>query len=383
MRASGTARRLLAWTVCSLGVVLFLARIAPAAFAASAWTVESTPAPLNSDGTALNGVSCSAPRACTAVGFYDAPSGASPPVAERWNGVDWAIQPVPNPPDASGEFLRAVSCPRARSCTAVGADGIGPSVSVWNGDRWASSAVPLPAGASGGFLFGVSCTAVNACTAVGEYSVPSQPPLSNTFTLAERWDGHRWRIQSTPNPTTGPSFVFNSLAGVSCASLRSCIAVGVSDQGALAERWDGSSWQAQQIPGQPAEGLNAVSCPARRSCTAVGETNAEHWDGVVWSSFPVSTTSGNELGSVSCPTTSVCTAVGLGGAGAGATFSLAERSDGRGFHQQLTPDPPGAIGNAALGGVSCTTVFDCTAVGSYFGAQGTGSVPFAEGYRLP
>ncbi len=113
---------------------------------------------------------------------------------------------------------------------------------------------------------------------------------------------------------------------------------------------------------------------------AVGETYAEHWDGVVWSSFRVSTTSSNELGSGSCATRSICTAVGFWGAGAAATDSLAERCDGRGFHQQLTPDPPGAVGNAALSGVSCPTVFDCTAAGSYFGAQGSGATPFAAGY---
>jgi hypothetical protein len=42
-------------------------------------------------------------------------------------------------------------------------------------------------------------------------------------TLAERWNGSSWAIQSTPNPTGARS---NILYGVSCPSTTACTAVG-------------------------------------------------------------------------------------------------------------------------------------------------------------
>ena len=44
-------------------------------------------------------------------------------------------------------------------------------------------------------------------------------------TLAERWNGSRWAVQTTPNPAAGAG-VGNVLSGVSCSSSRSCMAVG-------------------------------------------------------------------------------------------------------------------------------------------------------------
>ncbi len=56
------------------------------------------------------------------------------------------------------------------------------------------------------------------------------PPDSATFTtapfegLAEGWDGTKWAVQTTPNPTgaSGDS----DLSGISCASATACMAVG-------------------------------------------------------------------------------------------------------------------------------------------------------------
>src|SRR5207247_7771343 len=42
-------------------------------------------------------------------------------------------------------------------------------------------------------------------------------------TLAERWNGRTWAVQSTPNPRGAQS---SSLSGVSCPSSTLCVAVG-------------------------------------------------------------------------------------------------------------------------------------------------------------
>ena len=83
----------------------------------------------------------------------------------------------------------------------------------------------------------MSCTSASACTAVGYYASGS-----TYVTLAERWNGTKWSIQHTPNPTGAPG---SWLDGVSCASASTCTAVGDPNfsppQVTLAERWNGSA----------------------------------------------------------------------------------------------------------------------------------------------
>jgi hypothetical protein len=90
--------------------------------------------------------------------------------------------------------------------------------------------------------------------------------------LAERWDGTRWAIQATSNPSNDT----NELRGVSCTSAGTCTAVGFyigARELTLAEEWDGRSWAAQPTPspGHSDTQLSAVSCPSARACTAVGD----------------------------------------------------------------------------------------------------------------
>jgi hypothetical protein len=65
----------------------------------------------------------------------------------------------------------------------------------------------------------VSCGSTTACTAIGNFA-----NRAGAFvTLAERWNGTRWAIQQTPNLAVAKS---SGLDGASCASPRSCTAVG-------------------------------------------------------------------------------------------------------------------------------------------------------------
>ena len=85
----------------------------------------------------------------------------------------------------------------------------------------------IPAGAVDSFLSAVSCSGVGACTATGYW-------VDETFawhTLAERWDGTGWAIQTTRTPG-----VEKALTGVSCPTATACIAVGdhfVRDMGRI------------------------------------------------------------------------------------------------------------------------------------------------------
>jgi len=69
----------------------------------------------------------------------------------------------------------------------------------WNGHRWRTQRIREPAGASGNVLVAISCSSRRRCTAVG-YDLTTS---GNTLTLAERWNGRRWSVQLTRSP--GPA----------------------------------------------------------------------------------------------------------------------------------------------------------------------------------
>jgi hypothetical protein len=181
-------------------------------------------------------VSCSAVNVCTAVGdaFYaDVNINDHRPLAERWNGTAWTIQPTPAP---SNELN--------------------------------SSRIPFVWG-----LESVSCTAPNACTAVGQYPTFSG---NGESAFAERWDGASWTLQTTAVPDASNE----ALSGVSCLTGSTCTAVGTFGPVAtgsfvtLAEQWNGSGWVVQPTPNPidaSGPGLLSVSCTTGGYCTAVGQ----------------------------------------------------------------------------------------------------------------
>jgi hypothetical protein len=205
------------------------AQASPAGTAAgSGWKVERTPNQ-NRDGAGVNelsAVSCTSGRACTAVGSHAASlSSTGFPLAERWNGTRWRIQPTVLPAGAKSGALAGVSCPSATACTAVGstpgkaADTSVNLAEVWNGTTWRVQAIPAPPGSTSSLLLGVSCTSPNACTAVGNYSTAAGRVLA----VAERWNGMTWRIQAVPKPAS------TELVGVSCGTARACTDAGSTE----------------------------------------------------------------------------------------------------------------------------------------------------------
>jgi hypothetical protein len=87
----------------------------------TSWKVQSTPN-AHAHTNQLDGVSCKAADACTAVGYYDTDAYRSIPLAEHWNGTSWKIQPTPRPADPGRFSTRpsGVACTAANGCTAVG-----------------------------------------------------------------------------------------------------------------------------------------------------------------------------------------------------------------------------------------------------------------------
>jgi hypothetical protein len=305
--------------------------------ASAAWTVSPTPNVAGANDTSLNAVDCTSANSCMAVGgtiiCNDAPFCTVNPtystVAEHWDGTSWKIVPTPDPFSSTPISLNGVSCPRPNVCFAVGSSESSstPLIELWNGTSWSHQ--PSPA-VPGGALRAVSCSRLLACTAIGDDA---------TSSLAERWDGTGWQVQPIPNADPPRNRLFD----VSCPLKRTCTAVGQSngpfDPVPLAERWFGrvNSWGVQSAP-EPEGALGAefwgVSCPSGPVCFAVGDSSANE---TPVPGFP--------------PVRDVTT--------------LVERRVGSKWSVMRTPNPPGPSGrpSAHLFDVSCPGRRACHAVG--------------------
>jgi hypothetical protein len=345
--------------------------------AGPSWKIQSTPNPGGSSGNDLNGVSCTSASACTAVGIYFPSAGGVVTLGERWNGTTWTIKTGPG---VTG--LNGVSCSSASACTAVGNVLTKTRAERWNGTSWKTQTTPNPASAGASQLNGVSCTSASACTAVGYYYNTS----GVYFTLAERWNGTSWTIQSTPNPAGSSK---PELYGVSCTSASACTAVGgyENSSGAnqtLAERWNGTSWtiHATTNPGPESDYLYGASCASASACTAVGfqqlntgtkVTLAERWNGTSWTTQTTPNPAGptDIFSGVSCTSASACTAVGsYAESNAEPTGPFAEGWNGTTWTVQTTLSPAGTD-DSPLNAVSCTAASACTAMGEYQNSSGT------------
>ena len=290
-------------------------------------------------------------------------SGSEPPllatVAERWDGKSWQIVPTPDMPSATGISLGGVSCPRPNVCFAVGGSATpsdspdlrAPQIERWDGTSWSHQPSP---DVGNGFLSDVSCSGLRACTAVGG---TFRPGGTDEHTLAERWDGTGWRVQSAPVPGSD----FDGFFGVSCPLKRTCTAVGASFPAAspfispLVERWDGriNAWGLQAAPkpaGADGAAFSGVSCPHGPVCFAVGR-------------------SVRNIPFVGTP-----------------NLTLAERRAGSSWSVMPTPNqtpPPQVQVNSELDGVSCPGRRACHAVGDGYGVDPSGTAafrPIAEGF---
>jgi hypothetical protein len=248
---------------------------------------------------------------------------------------------------------------------------------------WAIKSTPNPAGAADSYLYAVGCepSSANMCMAVGKSTTSGG---ADTL-LAERWDGSSWALAPAVVPSGATASALNA---VTCPAATSCTAVGSYSTGsgtlALAEVWNGTSWTIQaaaNAAGASTTVLTGVSCPSGTTgCTAVGyavtggvrSAIAERWNGTSWSmqSVPLpSGSSSSEFESVGCRSTSFCMAVGRYTDSGGRIRSLSAVWNGSAWSLKTVPDPTGATKSVLLD-VTCTgTAVLCTAAGGYYDAS--------------
>ena len=140
----------------------------------------------------------------------------------------------------------------------------------WNGARFRQ--VPSPDPQPNDALLGVHALSATDVWAVGK----TWPATVEVFSpLIEHFDGRTWSVVPTPPLRSGSGL----LAGVAAASPGDVWAVGSQFSGSadstaatLAERWDGTAWQvvATPDPGRYGNYLNSVTVVSPRDVWAVG-----------------------------------------------------------------------------------------------------------------
>jgi hypothetical protein len=153
------------------------------------WAIQRTPNPPQGGGLAA--VSCTSTVACTAVADLGA--------AERWNGTKWTIQPTPST-GSPGSRFNTVSCTSASSCTAAGelTDSFGNQFDTlaerWNGVQWQIQPTPVLPGLRLVNNFSAACPTQSTCVAAGGFE--NDGPGAKTLT--EVWRAGASAAQTAP-----------------------------------------------------------------------------------------------------------------------------------------------------------------------------------------
>ena len=262
-------------------------------------------------------------------------------------------------------------------------------------------------------LWHLSCPSAGNCTAIGSYDMPpehkEEEPREQGELLSET-DG-RWEpaVEAKMPANTGSNPDVERFGGgaLSCPSVGNCTAVGQyrdsagHEQGFLLNETAGIWGTAVEAPlpanvgPAPQVALHLLSCPSAGNCTAVGNYTEPSRNG--WQGFVVSETAGTwsaaaivpslpanaspsqermEIGGLSCTSVGNCTVMGnytdRSGDLDGFLWTEAAGVWGTAVEETLpanaAPDP--LVERYAEGGLSCPSAGNCTAVSDYTDSSG-------------
>ncbi len=255
------------------------------------------------------------------------------------------------------------------------------------------------------FLRKVSCPSAGNCTVVGSYTAePEKEVLQAQGELLSETGGTWEPAVEAAMPTGAASSPRPEIDALSCPSAGNCAAVGEyrdsaeNEQGFLLSESAGV-WGTGVEVSLPANvsslrnvRLNRLSCPSAGNCVAVGNyvDLSENWQGFLvsetagtWSaasvapSLPANAASNREdrmrMGGVSCASAGNCTAVGYYTDSSGNTegFLWTETAGAWGTGVEATP-PANAASNPRVefNSLLCPSTGNCTAVGEYVDSSG-------------
>ncbi len=299
--------------------------------------------------------------------------------------------------------LNAITCPSAGNCVVVGyyTDSAGHTrglLLVQSSDVWSDgieAPLPIDAGTDPSVsINAVSCVSAGNCVAVGRY----RDSAGHSQGLLLTQSSGAWTAAKAPLPGDSAADPSASLNGVSCASAKSCAAVGSyknasGEQGLVLDE-DSGSWTAAKVtpPGDaganPLVSLDSVSCPAAGNCVAIGSyrdsftqnqvllttESSGAWSAAAQPPLPSDATTGGGHGlrAVSCPSVGNCAVTGYYYDSSIHTqgLLLSEFSGTWTAQKAALPSDAGTDPSANVVSVSCPATGECSAGGYYNDASG-------------
>jgi hypothetical protein len=340
----------------------------------------------------LQSISCGSPGNCSAVGTYATVASNTQALVVSQTSGTWGLGTTP--PLPSGGFyatLNSVSCVSAGNCSAVGTytdsggDINGLLLLTETSGTWGTP--PNQTTSQSVVNFVVSCTAPGTCGAVG---------AGYGQALAVHETAGTWSTASALSvPPNNTDFIYS----ISCGSAGNCVAVGNVDLTSgsnlpMIFTETSGTWSSGTNPTLPANGgvasatldqddrFYSVSCPSAGNCGAVGSyiDNSSYYEGLMvtqssgtWATgveaqAPSGPPFGLTLNAVSCPADGSCVGGGFAGPpdySAGVATLAIQSGNTWSFMKATLPSNSDTIPNATINAISCPTVGNCTAVGSY------------------
>ena len=301
-----------------------------------------------------------------------------------------------------------MSCASPGNCTAAGwyTDSSGNQqglVLTQSSGTWVAAKAKLPAGAAANpvvYMSSVSCASARNCTAVGEYNDTSGNEQGLLLTESLRHVGgsegetaERRRGQPVHRAHLAVLRLGGQLHGRRVLRGHLHARSRPADHPEL--RRVGNGVKATLPAGaakDPEAGIQSVSCASAGNCTAVGGYNdtSGHGQAVLltetsgrWTAsvkaLPPTGAAANpngEMDSVSCPSVGNCAAIGTYTDGSGTEGLLLTQTDGTWARGVKAALPGGAATDpdVTMAAVSCPLVGSCTAVGRYASTEFVGLV---------
>lgn len=193
----------------------------------TSWSIATSPDPINDANSAyLRDVTCLSTTFCQTIGFYttQADSLIDRALTLSYDGTSWSLAPSANYAGVEDGALDELQCVSTAFCLAIGSSSDAsyntqPVMHLYNSAEWNVVTLPQPNNAVGGALTAMSCTSSTNCQVLGWY----RDSDSKFYGIAYSYDGANWNAAAGLEPAGYRSAIADAM---DCASATSCQAVG-------------------------------------------------------------------------------------------------------------------------------------------------------------
>jgi photosystem II stability/assembly factor-like uncharacterized protein len=242
-------------------------------------TWQQSPSP---DISFLGGIGCAGADNCMTASSW--PSSQLQFLATSDGGKIWSATHNPDVP--STVQVRAISCPAAGDCIAVGQDESAEGLPVLahqtsyamvttdDGQTWTVTQLPSGFGAQS-----LDCPGVGSCVAGGDMQ-PMTPSGGGEISYSS--DGGRsWALATLLAGSGSQPGAYGGFTSISCADATDCAATTIGGSQVLVSSDGGATWSEAPASGLPRQfTARQISCPSSTDCWAAGAASTRSPPGV-------------------------------------------------------------------------------------------------------